>query len=62
MRRLQAPFRRSGHGKLSGFAYVDGNNNGVKDAGEVGIPGVTITLTGTPTGGSTITLARDDCQ
>lgn len=45
-----------GTGKLSGFAYVDGNNNGVKDAGEVGIPGVTITLTGTPTGGSAITL------
>lgn len=43
-------------GKLSGFAYVDGNNNGVKDPGEVGIPGVTITLTGTPTGGSSITL------
>jgi hypothetical protein len=45
-----------GSGKLSGFAYVDGNNNGVKDAGEVGIPGVTITLTGTPTGGNAITL------
>ncbi|WP_254507321.1 Calx-beta domain-containing protein [Anatilimnocola floriformis] len=45
-----------GTATLSGFAYVDGNNNGVKDAGEVGIPGVTITLTGTPTGGSAITL------
>ena len=45
-----------GTAKLSGFAYVDGNNNGVKDAGEVGIPGVTVTLNGTPTGGAAVTL------
>ncbi len=32
---------------LSGFVYLDDNNNGVKDALEVGIPGVTVTLTGT---------------
>jgi hypothetical protein len=32
---------------LSGFAYLDDNNNGVKDPLEVGIPGVTVTLTGT---------------
>lgn len=31
---------------LSGFVYVDANKNGVKDAGETGISGVTITLTG----------------
>ncbi|BAZ31918.1 hypothetical protein NIES4074_43910 [Cylindrospermum sp. NIES-4074] len=31
---------------LSGFVYVDANNNGVKDAGEVAIAGATITLTG----------------
>lgn len=43
-------------GKLSGFAYVDSNNNGVKDANEPGIPGVTVTLTGTPTNGNAITL------
>ncbi len=32
--------------RLSGFAYIDANDNGVKDAGEVGIAGVTVTLTG----------------
>ena len=30
-------------GGLSGFAYVDANRNSVKDAGEAGIPNVTIT-------------------
>jgi len=34
------------HG-LSGFVYHDANNDGVKDPGESGIAGVTITLTGT---------------
>src|SRR5207247_9066890 len=29
---------------LSGFVYVDANNNGVKDTGEAGISGVQITL------------------
>jgi hypothetical protein len=32
---------------LAGFVYLDANNNGIKEAGEAGIPGVTITLTGT---------------
>src|SRR5262249_14197903 len=32
---------------LSGFAYADTNNNGVKDGGESAIPGVQITLSGT---------------
>lgn len=32
---------------ISGYSYVDTNNNGIKDAGEAGIPGVTINLTGT---------------
>jgi protocatechuate 3,4-dioxygenase beta subunit len=31
---------------LSGFVYVDSNNNGLKDPGEAGIAGVTVTLTG----------------
>lgn len=31
---------------LSGFVYIDANDNGVKDAGETGISGVTVTLTG----------------
>ncbi len=40
---------------LSGYVYVDSNNNGVKDSGEPPIAGVTVVLTGTPTGGSSIT-------
>jgi len=31
-------------GKLSGYVYVDANNNGIKDSGEMGIAGVTISL------------------
>jgi uncharacterized repeat protein (TIGR01451 family) len=34
-------------GCIRGFVYVDANDNGIKEAGEAGIPGVTITLTGT---------------
>jgi hypothetical protein len=33
-------------GSISGFVYQDTNNNGVQDAGEPGIAGVTITLSG----------------
>ncbi len=32
---------------VSGFVYVDADNDGIKDAGEVGLGGVTVTLTGT---------------
>src|SRR5207248_2319101 len=32
---------------LAGYVYLDANDNGVKEAGETGIAGVTITLTGT---------------
>jgi hypothetical protein len=32
---------------LSGYVYCDSNNNGVRDAGENGIPNVTINLSGT---------------
>jgi len=39
---------------LSGRVYVDVNDNGLIDAGEVGIGGVTITLTGTSSDGSPI--------
>ncbi|MBK7954618.1 MAG: carboxypeptidase regulatory-like domain-containing protein [Candidatus Accumulibacter sp.] len=31
---------------VSGFVYVDSDNDGVKDGGEAGISGVTVTLTG----------------
>src|SRR5207248_3022501 len=42
-------------GGLSGFAYVDANRNGVKDAGEAGIANVTIT----GPSGTTATTAAD---
>ena len=32
---------------LSGFVYIDANDNGIKEAGELGIPGAVVTLTGT---------------
>jgi uncharacterized repeat protein (TIGR01451 family) len=35
---------------LSGYVYVDLNGNGSKDAGEPGIPGVTVTLSGQTAG------------
>ena len=37
---------------LTGFVYVDGNNNGVAETGEAGISGVTVTLTGTTVAGA----------
>ena len=40
-------------GKVSGFAYHDLNNNGVKDAGEAGIGGVLVTLGGVSASGAT---------
>lgn len=39
---------------LSGVVYIDGNRNGVRDAGEVGRPGVRVDLTGTRPGGITV--------
>ncbi|HEV3137357.1 MAG TPA: SdrD B-like domain-containing protein, partial [Pirellulales bacterium] len=42
-------------GLLTGNAYLDTNNNGVIDSGERPVAGVTVTLTGTLTGGGTIT-------
>jgi hypothetical protein len=41
---------------LSGFKYVDANNNGTKDPGEPPIQGVKITLTGQNDLGNSITL------
>jgi uncharacterized repeat protein (TIGR01451 family) len=38
-------------GTLSGFVYVDGNNNGVKDANESGLANVRVTLSGTTASG-----------
>ena len=41
---------------ISGFVYVDANNNGVKDAGEAGIPGVGVRLTGNTANGTPVNL------
>ncbi len=43
-------------GVISGFVYVDANDNGSKDNGETGIGGVTLTLTGTSVSGSSVSL------
>ncbi len=45
---------------VSGFVYSDANNNGVLDAGEAGIAGVTITLTGTDFGPDGVSGGGDD--
>ena len=45
--------------QLSGFVYFDVNNNGIKDAGELPIVGVTITLTGTATAGTNTSRQSD---
>ncbi len=46
-------FGETGQG-LSGSVYVDGNNSGVRDIGERGIPGVTVTLSGTTSTGQDV--------
>jgi large repetitive protein len=46
-------FGGAGQG-LSGSVYVDTNNNGTRDADEAGIPGVTITLSGTTSGAQSV--------
>jgi hypothetical protein len=43
---------------LSGFVYLDRNNNGVFDPGESGIAGVTVTLIGTNDLGQAMTTAQ----
>ncbi|MEN5170793.1 SdrD B-like domain-containing protein [Brevundimonas pondensis] len=46
-------FGGTGQG-LSGYVYVDRNASGVRDAGEAGIPGVTMTLSGVTANGQNI--------
>jgi len=41
-------------GSLSGSVYIDTNENGVRDAGEPGIAGVTIALAGTDVAGTAV--------
>lgn len=43
-------------GSISGRSYVDVNRNGVFDAGDTGLPGVAIALTGTDVGGNAVSL------
>ncbi|KQY88289.1 hypothetical protein ASD35_11915 [Pelomonas sp. Root1444] len=43
-------------GQITGNVYVDGNANGQRDAGELPIAGVTLTLTGTSAGGLPVSL------
>ncbi len=47
---------------MSGYVYVDGNNNGVKDSGEAPIAGNTITLTGTDSNGPVSKTATTDAN
>ncbi len=41
---------------LAGAVYLDSNNNGQQDAGETGIPGVTVTLAGTDDRGGSVSV------
>lgn len=43
---------------LSGYVYFDVNNNGAKDASELPIGGVTVTLTGTDNFGAAVNLTQ----
>ncbi|MFO1467451.1 MAG: SdrD B-like domain-containing protein, partial [Steroidobacteraceae bacterium] len=42
------------HSTLVGSVYIDLNNNGVRDGGEPGISGITVTLTGTDAAGNAV--------
>ena len=44
--------------RLTGFVYVDANNNGVKEPGEQGIAGVTVTLTGSNIYGDSLVFTQ----
>ncbi|MCA9188091.1 MAG: tandem-95 repeat protein, partial [Planctomycetales bacterium] len=46
----------SASNQLSGFVYLDTDDDGVKDGTEVGVPGTQIRLTGTTTAGSSVDL------
>ncbi len=48
---------------LSGFVYIDDNDNGQRDTGELGVPGVLISLSGSSSGGESIqrsVMTNDD--
>ncbi|WOK38119.1 SdrD B-like domain-containing protein [Sphingomonas sp. C3-2] len=46
-------FGENGQG-LTGYVYVDRDDSGVREAGEIGIPGVTMTLSGTTASGQNV--------
>ncbi len=43
-------------GSISGFVYIDANNDGVRDAGEEGFEGVAVSLSGTNNFGNPVSL------
>ena len=43
-------------GTISGVVFQDGNNDGIQDPGEVGIPGVEVTLTGVDVFGNPVQI------
>lgn len=45
-------------GSIAGTVYIDANNNGVQDTGEVGIPGTTLQLTGSDALGNAVNLTQ----
>ncbi len=48
---------------ISGFVYIDADGDGTRDSGEVGVPGVLVTLTGTDNFGNAVNrtaLTSDD--
>jgi hypothetical protein len=47
----------SGSASVSGFVYLDNNHDGVRQAGEVGESGITITLTGFDLNGNAVTMS-----
>src|ERR1700761_7919581 len=51
-----APAFAAGTAALSGYVYVDANDNGVHDNFEAGIHGVTLSLTGTDSSGNPVNL------
>ncbi|MGA0606548.1 SdrD B-like domain-containing protein [Phenylobacterium sp. VNQ135] len=53
-------FAESGEA-LTGYVYVDRNNNGVRDGGEIGIAGVNVTLSGTTANGDNVCTLLVSC-
>nr|WP_255696655.1 SdrD B-like domain-containing protein [Sandaracinobacteroides sayramensis] len=45
-------------GSLSGSSYIDGNDDGIRQPGEAGLPGVTVTLSGRTATGEDICALR----